>query len=76
MRSVLDRVGISLPPGVGPGVLIAGIWLSTASLALALLLAIGIARERPDALLEQGEPLGEPAGVLAEPRDARARSGA
>ena len=69
MRSVVDRVGVSLPPGVGPVVLIGGLWLSTAAVVLALLIAIGVARERPDPLLEQGEPLGEPAGVLAEPAD-------
>lgn len=69
IRAVLDRVGMSLPAGVGPAVLIAGLWLSTAAVVLALLLAIGVARERPDALLEQGEALREPAGVLAEARD-------
>jgi hypothetical protein len=69
MRTAIDRVGISLPPGVGPTVLIAGLWLSTSAAVLALLLAIGIAREGADPLLEQGEPLGEPAGVLAEPGD-------
>ncbi|MDX6630216.1 MAG: hypothetical protein QOH00_2462 [Gaiellales bacterium] len=69
MRTAVDRVGISLPPGVGPTVLIAGVWLSTSAAVLALLLAIGIAREGADPLLEQGEPLGKPAGLLAEPRD-------
>jgi hypothetical protein len=69
MRAVVDRVGVSLPPSVGPAVLIGGLWLSTAATALAVLLAIGLARSGPDALLEQGEPLGQPAGVLAEPGD-------
>jgi hypothetical protein len=69
VRSVLDRVGIALPPGVGPAVLIGGLWLSTAAAALAVLLALGLARVGPDALLEEGEPLGETAGLLAEPRD-------
>jgi hypothetical protein len=69
MHSVVERVGTSLPPGVGPAVLIGGLWLSAAAAALAVLIALGVAREGPDALLEQGEPLGEPAGVLAEPRD-------
>jgi hypothetical protein len=69
MRTVVDRVGISLPAGVGPTVLIGGLWLSVSAAVLALLLAIGIAREGADPLLEQGEPLGEPARVLAEPRD-------
>jgi hypothetical protein len=69
VRSVLDRVGISLPAGVGPAVLIAGLWLSTAASALAVLLAIGLARSGPDALLEHGEPLGETIALLAEPRD-------
>ena len=61
VRSVLDRVGISLPAGLGPAVLIGGLWLSTAAPALAALLAIGLARSGPDALLEHGEPLGETA---------------
>jgi hypothetical protein len=69
VRSVVDRVAVSLPAGVGPAVLTAGLWLSTAAAALGVLIAIGVARERPDALLEQGEPLREPTGVLAEPRD-------
>jgi hypothetical protein len=69
MRSVVDRVGIELPAGLGPTVLLGGLWLSTAAAALGVLIALRVARERPDALLEQGEPLGEPAGVLAEPRD-------
>jgi hypothetical protein len=69
MRSVVNRIGVSLPPGVGPFVFIAGLWLSTAAVVLALLIVIGVARERPDPLLEEGEPLSEPAGVLAEPAD-------
>jgi hypothetical protein len=69
MRSVVDRVGVSLPPGVGPVVLIGGLWLSTAAAALGLLIALGVARERADPLLQHGEPLGQPAGVLAEPGD-------
>jgi hypothetical protein len=69
MHAVVDRVGVSLPPGVGPAVLIAGLWLSTAATALAVLLAVGLARSGPDALLEQGEPLGQPARVLTEPGD-------
>jgi hypothetical protein len=69
MHSVVDRIGISLPAGMGPAVLIAGLWLSTAAAALAVLIALGVAHDRPDALLEQGEPLGQPAGVVAEPRD-------
>jgi hypothetical protein len=69
VRSVLDRVGISLPPGVGPVALIGGLWLSTAASALAVLLAIGLARSGPNALLEHGEPLGQTTGLLTEPRD-------
>jgi hypothetical protein len=69
MRTVTDRVGIALPAGVGPAVLIGGLWLSVAAAVLAVLLAFGIAREGADPLLEQGEPLRKPAGVLAEPRD-------
>ena len=69
VRSVLDRVGISLPAHVGAAVLIGGLWLSTAASALAVLLAIGLARSGPDALLEHGEPLGESIALLAEPRD-------
>lgn len=69
VRSVLGRVGISLPAGLGPAVLIGGLWLSTAASALAALLAIGLARSGPDALLEHGEPLGETVALLAEPRD-------
>ena len=76
MHSVLDRVGISLPAGWGPAMLVVGLWLSVAATALAVLLALGLTREGPDTLLQHGEALGEPAGLLAEPRDARARSAA
>ena len=69
MRTAIDRVGVSLPPGLGPTVLIAGLWASTSAAVLAVLLAIGIAREGADPLLEHREPLGEPARVLAEPGD-------
>jgi hypothetical protein len=69
MRTAVDRVGISLPAGVGPTALVAGLWASLSAVVLALLLAIRIAREGADPLLEQGEPLGQPARVLAEPRD-------
>jgi hypothetical protein len=69
MRTAIDRVGISLPPGLGPTVLIAGLWASTSAAVLAVLLAIGITREGTDPLLEQREPLGQPARVLAEPGD-------
>jgi hypothetical protein len=69
MRAVVDRVGVSMHPSLGPAVLIGGLWLSSAAVLLALILAFGVARERPDPLLEHREPLGEPAGVLAEPRD-------
>jgi hypothetical protein len=69
MRTAIDRVGVSLPAGLGPTVLIGGLWLWLSAAVLALLVAVGIAREGADPLFEQREPLGEPAGVLAEPRD-------
>lgn len=69
MRFVLDRVGVSLPAGVGPVALVAGLWLSTAAVVLALLIAIGLARERPDTFLEEGESLRQSAGLFAQPRD-------
>jgi hypothetical protein len=69
VRSVVDRVGLLMPAGMGPLVLIAGLVLSTAAWVLALLLVPGVVRRRPDTLLEQREPLGEPARLLAEARD-------
>jgi hypothetical protein len=69
VRSVVDRVGLLMPAGMGPVVLIAGLFLSTAAWVLALLLAPGVVRGRPDPLLEQREPLGEPARLLAEAGD-------
>jgi hypothetical protein len=69
IHSVLDRVGISLPAGWGPVMLVGGLWLSVAATALAVLLALGVTREGTDTLLQHGEALSEPAGVLAEPRE-------
>ncbi len=69
VHSVLDRVGISLPAGWGPAMLVVGLWLSVAATALAVLLALGLTREGPDTLLQHGEALSEPTGVLAEPRE-------
>lgn len=76
MRTAVDRVGVSLPPGVGPVVLIAGLWTSISAVVLALLLAVGIARERTEPLPVQraderagGEDEGEPGkGVDVPPR--------
>jgi hypothetical protein len=65
VRSVLDRVGISLPAHVGAAVLIGGLWRSTAASALAVLLAIGLARS--GLTRSSGEPLASRL-LHAEPR--------
>ena len=65
----VNRVGVSSPSGSALPCCSADCGYPPPPQTLALLIAIGVARERPDALLEHRDPLGEPAGLLAEPRD-------